>query len=481
MNEKLVRQRLKKTIFKNLKSIANVLSVTFVGSFAECKDLSGISDIDTVVICDHLTEGVFNRCMAAVGSINLSALGLHEYILKINSSFGPLKFDEQNLVVIHLMVYDLQSHRQHVILSPFTCLDWERSENVVGIRLQQIFPVGILQPRDFLEARRGIENYLSDIKNRCVTYRDYAFSESNVSEVKQYHPMDKRHQGEYAFHIVKFLLLNFLKLIHRKNCLFTEKEIEATIKEYLVSGRQNHFEKFRMIAKLKQRRSLKYPEWVIDWTSDFVTDFQSGFIKHWKKAKTVYFIRHARTSLNDGTFLGVNRDPEVKESYIPKTLELEIDTIYSSPALRATQTAKALCPNKAIKQEELLREIDYGKAEGMTYEDLRVSYPELISAWSKGEDPSFPGGGENSLRVLTRLKKFMKTLSLNALSTTLVVSHNVVLRCLIGDAHALPPQNWHRLEIPHSVLLEFKLLEGEYYPNIPRTLLGETFSNLKGA
>ena len=156
MNEKLVRQRLKKTIFKNLTSIANVLSVTFVGSFADCKDLSGISDIDTVVICDHLTEDVFNSCMVAVGSINLSELGLQEYILKINSSFGPLKFDEQNLVVIHLMVYDLQSHRQHVILSPFTCLDWERSENVVGIELQQIFPVGSLQPRDFMEARRGI-------------------------------------------------------------------------------------------------------------------------------------------------------------------------------------------------------------------------------------------------------------------------------------------------------------------------------------
>ena len=80
MNEKLVRQRLKKTIFNNLTSITNVLSVTFVGSFAESKDLSGISDIDTVVICDHLTEDVFNSCMAAAGSISLSELGLKEYI-----------------------------------------------------------------------------------------------------------------------------------------------------------------------------------------------------------------------------------------------------------------------------------------------------------------------------------------------------------------------------------------------------------------
>ena len=481
MNEKLVRQGLKKTIFKNLTSIANVLSVTFVGSFAERKDLSGISDIDTVVICDHLTEDVFNSCMAAAGSISLGELGLKEYILKINSSFGPLKFDDKNLVVIHLMVYDLQSHLQHVISSPFTCLDWERSENVVGIRLKDIFPVGRLQPRDFMEARRGIENYFSDIKNGCVTYREYEFYESKVTEVKHSHPLDRRHQGEYAYHIVKFLLLNFLKLIHRKNCFFSEKEVAAAIKEFFESGRQDHFAKFKKIAELKKSRSLKYPDWVIEWTSDFITDFQGGFIKHWKKAKTVYFIRHALTSLNDGTFLGVVRDPEVKESHLPEILEFEIDTIFSSPALRATQTAKALCPNKAIKQEELLREIDYGRAEGMTYEDLRVNYPEIISAWSDGKDPSFPGGGENSLCVNARLKKFMKKLSPIALSTTLVVSHNVVLRCLIGDTHAIPPQNWHQLKIPHSVPLEFKLLEGKYYPNIPRTILGEIFCNLKGA
>ena len=91
MNENLVRQRLKKTIFKNLTSIANVLSVTFVGSFAECKDLSGISDIDTVVICDHLTEDVFNSCMAAADNINLSELGLKDYILIVDGEQAVLR------------------------------------------------------------------------------------------------------------------------------------------------------------------------------------------------------------------------------------------------------------------------------------------------------------------------------------------------------------------------------------------------------
>ena len=358
MNEKLVIQSLQKTIIEKLTSISNVLSVTFVGSFAESKDLSGISDIDTVVICDHLTENVFNCCLSVVGSINLVEVGLQDYILKINSSFGPLKFDEPNLVVIHLMVYDLKSHRQHVILSPFTCLDWERSENAAGMKLKQIFPVGQLQPRDFIEARRGIENYLSDIKKGCLSFRTYKFHQNYVSELKQSHPLDERHRGEYAFHIVKYLLLNVLKLMHGKNCLFSEMEIVAAINKLFESESRDHLEKFKIIAELKNRRSLKFPDWVIDWTPDFVTEFQSAFIKHWKQAKTVYFVRHARTSMNDGTFLGINRDPEVKESHLPKTLTKEIDTVYSSPALRATQTAKAMSPKKTNIQEETLREID---------------------------------------------------------------------------------------------------------------------------
>ena len=481
MNEKLVRQSLQKTIFTNLSSITNVLSVTFVGSFEEHKDLSGISDIDTIVICDHLTKDVFNCCIDSVRRINLSEHGLQEYILKINSSFGPLKFDEPNLVVIHLMVYDLQSHRQHVILSPFTCLDWERSESVVGMKLQRIFPVGRLQPRDFVEARRGIDDYLSDIRNSCVSYRNYEFHKSYVSEVKHLHPLDDRHQGEYAFHIVRNLLLNVMKLINGKNCLFSEMEIEGVIKELLAGRSLDHLEKFKLISELKHRRSLKYPEWVIDWTSDFVEEFQSAFFKHWKQAKTVYFARHAQTSLNDGTFLGKYRDPEVKGSHLPKPLELDIEAIHCSPTTRSLQTARALCPDTTINEDELLSEIDYGTAEGMTYQEFSEKHPEILNAWSQGEDPRFPGGGENTSCVLARVKTFMKTLSLNALSTTLVVSHNVVLRCLIGDSHAIPPQNWYRLIIPHSVLLEFKLLEGKYYPNIPRTLLGETFSNLQGA
>ena len=479
MKNEIIRKSLKKVIFKNLTSIENVLSVTFVGSFVDRDDLYGISDIDTVVVCDYLTKDVFNRCIEAVGSIDLSQNGLDNYLLKINSTFGPLKFDEPNLVVIHLMVYDVQSHQNHVILSPFTCLDWERSESFVGEKLGQIFPVGRLQPRDFFEARRGIENYMKDILEGSISYRKYNFKKNLVLEEKLSQPLNERHRGEYAFHIVRNLVLNAMKLIKKKNSLFSEIEIERVIRDLLGEGSENHIEKFKIISKLKHNRNTQYPEWVIDWITDFVKEFQNCFLNLWNNAKTVYFVRHAETSLNDGTFLGTFRDPEVEAAFLPKSLELNIETVYSSPLRRCLQTARAFCPDIGVNESELLTEINYGSAEGMTFHEFYEKYPGIVSAWKKGEDPHFPGGGENSSRVFARGQKFLKTLSINPHSKILVVSHNVFLRCLIGDAHEIPFQDWFRLKIPHSVLFEFKILEGNYYPNIPRTLLGETFSNLQ--
>ena len=478
MNEKLVRQRLKKTIFKNLTSIANVLSVTLVGSFAESKDLSGISDIDTVVICNHLTEDVFNNCMAAASSINLSELGLQEYILKINSSFGPLKFDEPNLALIHLMVYDLQSHRQHVILSPFTCLDWERSESVVGMRLQQIFPVGRLQPRDFVEARRGVGNYLDDLKKGVISIRDYEFSRDSVSEVNRMHPLDDRHKGEYAYHIVRNLVQNGLKLMYGENKFYSLEKLEQGL-EILMEGEASvHLNKFKELSRLKIERSTVYPEWTLSWVSTFIKDFQKSFIIRWENEQKISFMRHAQTALNDGTFLGQGRDPGILNKGIPAFQENNIKTVYSSPAKRCVETAKLIFPQVTITKDNRLKEIDYASAEGMTFETLKKQHPKIIDEWSKGKDPHFPDGGENTSGVLSRLNNFLGEISGKIDGATVVMTHNVVLRCLIGEAHDIPQQEWHLLSIPHAEPLEFKIMAGRLISNIPRSQLGNIFTAL---
>ena len=67
MDQKIIKERLIKLIFNNLSSIPNVLSVTLVGSFIDRKDLIGISDIDTIVVCDSLNQDIYNECVKKIG------------------------------------------------------------------------------------------------------------------------------------------------------------------------------------------------------------------------------------------------------------------------------------------------------------------------------------------------------------------------------------------------------------------------------
>lgn len=72
-------------------------SATLAGSFLNSDDLQGISDIDFIVIVDHLTRQRFaeiqDRCRDLLGQ----AVRRNGWKLKINATLGPLKFnDEKN-------------------------------------------------------------------------------------------------------------------------------------------------------------------------------------------------------------------------------------------------------------------------------------------------------------------------------------------------------------------------------------------------
>ena len=84
------------------------------------------------------------------------------------------------------MIYDLKSHIDHTIKSPFTCYDWERSNVYVGKSLKELSPVLKLQLRDFYEARRSTQEYLKDISNNQISFREYKFSDKNISLQKKY-------------------------------------------------------------------------------------------------------------------------------------------------------------------------------------------------------------------------------------------------------------------------------------------------------
>ena len=104
-------------------------SVTIVGSFHTKDDISAISDIDTIVIVKELNRAVYNPIIEFFRNIPVDQFGIEGYEIIVNSTFGPLKFNQERALVFHVMIYDIEGHRKHVIDSPFTCYEWN-TENV---------------------------------------------------------------------------------------------------------------------------------------------------------------------------------------------------------------------------------------------------------------------------------------------------------------------------------------------------------------
>ena len=156
------------SILKNLIEIEEIISATIVGSFSENFNLNKIGDLDVVIVCKNVNKKIIKDAKNKV-----KFLKFKKKKIKINTSFGPIKFDPKKYLTIHLMIYDIKSHMEHTLRSPFTCYDWERSNWYKGKKLSNIFPVLNLQLRDFFEARRSASEYLKDLKKKRISYRDY--------------------------------------------------------------------------------------------------------------------------------------------------------------------------------------------------------------------------------------------------------------------------------------------------------------------
>lgn len=474
------KRKLTSDILSYVSSVDGVLSVTLVGSFNDRPGMGGISDIDTIVVCESLEQSVFDSCVAACERLNPADYGLAGYNVRINTTFGPLKFNDGETIVIHLMVYDVRGHIRHVLKSPFTCYDWERSNTFVGIPLSKICPVGRLQLVDFLDGRRGTSDYLSDIEAGSLSYREYDWSGENVVEVTRSFQFDLRAKGEFAFHIVKNLIFNFCKFEAQANIVPSDHDIRE-LATRVMKNADSFIDYFFTLQSIKQDGGMVFPGDPISWAADFINRFRDFLSRYASRHHTLHFVRHARTALNDGRFLGSRSDPDA-EPFDVTGISRVYGSVFSSPLSRAKQTAEKISGATGIELDASLLEIDYGDAEGMEFGDLENAYPEIVRAWNNGEDASFPNG-ENSADVAVRVEAFLDKMHdrLNETSqpeTNLAVTHNVFLRCLIGVTHDLPMSCWHALQIDHLLVLEFIQVNDRFSSNLDRKLLTPAYEFL---
>ena len=119
-----------------------------------------------------------------------------------------------------------------------------------------------------------------------------------------------------------------------------------------------------------------------------------------------------------------------------------LEMIWASSLSRAWQGAQILAPGRSVQLESGFREIDFGRWEGLTREEIEALDPELYSAWQA--DPlgfDYPEGEARSA-FRDRVANGLARLRASGTDSALVVAHKGVVRTLteLLTQDALPPE-----------------------------------------
>jgi len=163
------------------------------------------------------------------------------------------------------------------------------------------------------------------------------------------------------------------------------------------------------------------------------------------KKKTLFLLRHGETVLN-GLYVG-STDVSLADrgrSQVLRTGKVlaneKIEQIYCSPMKRCLETMNLLHLDAPTEIDGNLKEIDFGRWEGKSFEEINRSDKDMVEDWrTNGEAFCFPGG--ECLKVFnSRAEKFAEKLFSAAEKTILVVAHGGTIRQLLCICLGLSPE-----------------------------------------
>ncbi|AGC42326.1 alpha-ribazole-5'-phosphate phosphatase [Myxococcus stipitatus DSM 14675] len=135
--------------------------------------------------------------------------------------------------------------------------------------------------------------------------------------------------------------------------------------------------------------------------------------------------------------------------------QVELHGLYSSPRLRALDTAKRVAEGRGVglQVEEAFREIDFGLFEGLTYEEAERRFPSLYAEWmAHPEQVRFPEG-ETFSEMRERVRAGGRALRARHPGQCFaLVSHGGVNRTLLAEALGMADRHLFRLDQVHAAV-----------------------------
>ena len=165
----------------------------------------------------------------------------------------------------------------------------------------------------------------------------------------------------------------------------------------------------------------------------------------------LYLVRHGATANNvarparlqgRATDLPLSPDGERQAAETANFLSNDqIAAVYSSPLLRAVQTAESIALAHGLPPARLddLIECDIGRWEGRSWEEIEASEPEAFRLFTADPATNPYAGGENLEQVHARVAPAIDRLLTNSAGKAIVVvAHNVVNRAYLAQYMNLP-------------------------------------------
>ena len=146
--------------------------------------------------------------------------------------------------------------------------------------------------------------------------------------------------------------------------------------------------------------------------------------------KKVYLIRHGLPDFPEGKRMCIGTtDIPMGKKGLDQAAEMAkvlppVSAVFSSPLTRAVQTAQAIGLPVTVLDD--LREMHAGEWDGLTFDQIRVHYPEVYAA--RGTDPTLPiPGAEDHNEGLIRFVKAMETAARMSPGDFAVVAHGGII------------------------------------------------------
>ena len=178
----------------------------------------------------------------------------------------------------------------------------------------------------------------------------------------------------------------------------------------------------------------------------------------------LYLVRHTKVDCPAGVCygqseIGVNITFEVEKNMLFEKLQnIEFEKIYSSPLKRCAILAEAFTnsPKKVIYDERLM-ELNFGKWEGKTWNEIEKS--EETKHWFNDYLNTPCPGGESYTDLLKRVQNFINNLKKkDSGKNVLIICHGGTIRAFHAIINNVNPQRAFDLKLDYGQMVEMELI-----------------------